>query len=80
MAGFFTAAPPLTTPPRQRVVAPGQPRRTTPRDLAELQASKETSSVLAKRYGLSRSTWPSGGPGSPRVTRLWARAPPTASS
>ncbi len=30
--------------------------RTTPRVRAELQASKETSSALAKRYGLSRST------------------------
>ena len=30
--------------------------RTTPRARAELQVSKETSSVLAKRYGLSRNT------------------------
>jgi hypothetical protein len=30
--------------------------RTTPRVRAELQASKETSGALAKRYGLSRTT------------------------
>jgi len=30
--------------------------RTTPRVRAELQASQETSSVLARRYGLSRTT------------------------
>jgi len=30
--------------------------RTTPRVRAELQASKETSGALAKRYGLSRNT------------------------
>lgn len=30
--------------------------RTTPRVRAELQASKEAASVLAKRYGLSRTT------------------------
>ena len=30
--------------------------RTTPRVRAELQASKETTSVLARRYGLSRAT------------------------
>jgi transposase len=30
--------------------------RTTPRVRAELQASKETSSTLARRYGLSRTT------------------------
>ncbi len=30
--------------------------RTTPRVRAELQASKETSSALAQRYGLSRTT------------------------
>ena len=30
--------------------------RTTPRVRAELQASKEKASVLAKRYGLSRTT------------------------
>jgi hypothetical protein len=30
--------------------------RTTPRVRAELQASKETTSTLARRYGLSRTT------------------------
>ena len=30
--------------------------RTTPRVRAELQASKEAASALAKRYGLSRTT------------------------
>jgi len=30
--------------------------RTTPRVRAELQTSKETSSALAQRYGLSRTT------------------------
>ena len=30
--------------------------RTTPRGRAELQASKEKASVLARRYGLSRTT------------------------
>ncbi len=30
--------------------------RTTPRVRAELQASKETTSTLAQRYGLSRTT------------------------
>jgi hypothetical protein len=30
--------------------------RTTPRVRAEFQASKETTSTLAKRYGLSRTT------------------------
>ena len=30
--------------------------RTTPRVRAELQASKEKASVLARRYGLSRTT------------------------
>ena len=55
--------------------------RTTPRVRAELQASQETTSILAQRYGLSRTTvakWRNRtttddapmGPGSPRSTVL----------
>jgi len=49
----------FTDPGRGGAVIAGIPRcsaRTTPRVRAELQASRETSGALSKRYGLSRTT------------------------
>lgn len=44
--------------------------RTTPRVRAKLRASKETSSVLARRYGLSRPRCPNGAPEPRRTPRF----------
>ena len=47
--------------------------RTTPRVRAELQASKEKASVLARRYGLSRTTVNKWRSRSATSTRGWGR-------
>jgi hypothetical protein len=47
--------------------------RTTPRVRAELQASKGTTGVLARRYGLSRATVKSGVRVPKPATRRWGR-------